>query len=111
MALEQNLTVLQNNDTQHVLSLVDSSGRPVNLTGLALTAYLKASETAADSTATTYTVGNGLTVTAALGGQVTWKLPHTAASTAGPQWWRLDAADASGDVTTYLYGTLYILAV
>lgn len=100
----------QNNDVTFTLNLTYNNA-PFNPTGYTLTLYLKASETALDSSATTFTVGSGLTIVSAPLGIVTWKLPHTSTATAGNQWWHLDAVDASSNRTTLMMGNFSVQAV
>jgi hypothetical protein len=110
MATAQNLVALQGNDTTFILNLTQYN-QPLNLASLTVKLYVKANEQALDSSATVYTVGSGLTVIQALAGEVSWKLPHAAATSATTQWWRADVIDASLNVSTCLYGNLYIVAV
>jgi hypothetical protein len=110
MATAQNLVALQNNDSTFALTLTQS-GEPLNLTGLTIHLYVKATEATPDASATVYTVGSGITVTASLVGGISWVLPHTAATTAGQSWWRVDVTDVHGNVGTCIYGNLFIVAV
>jgi hypothetical protein len=110
MATAQNLVALQNNDSSFTLNLTQS-GEPLNLNGLTIQLYVKATETTPDSSATTYTVGSGVTVITSQAGIISWVLPHTAATTAGQKWWRVDVTDVNENVGTCIYGNLYIVAV
>lgn len=106
----QDLTVDQNNDVTFSLSLTFGQA-PFDATGYTLSLILKPSETAADNTGTTFTVGNGLTVVSTKLGEVTWDLPHASTATPGQQWWRIDAVDGGGDRTTLMFGHLNVMAV
>jgi hypothetical protein len=106
----QDLGAEQNNDVTFPFTLTTSSGAIFNPTGSTLSLVLKASETAADNTGTTFTVGSGLTIVSAALGQVTWKLPHANTATPGTQWYRLDAVDASSNRTTLRVGVLSVQA-
>lgn len=121
MSLMINLEALQNNDSLFSMQVTENvapintpfygSATPLNITGYTLKLYVKASNTALDSTATVYTSGNGLTVINAALGELNFVLPHTAATIAGTFWWRLDLTDTFGNIGTAFYGNLYILAV
>lgn len=105
------LYAAQNNDVTYLLNMIDN-GVPFNPTGFTLTLFLKASQTALDSSATTFTVANsGLVVVSAPLGQINWALPHANTATPGPQWWRLDAVDASNNRASLMMGNLTVLAV
>ena len=113
MSIMINLEAYENNDTPFYLAvttIVNNQTVPLNITSYTPTVYVKASSVTPDSGATLYTSGLGLVITSAYLGQITWTLPHTAATTAGTYWWRLDLA-SSGNVSTVMYGNLYILAV
>jgi hypothetical protein len=109
-AMMVNLEAYQGNDTSFPLQ-VTLNNYPLNLTGYTPKVVVKASSIVADGTGTTYNVGANLVVTSTKLGQLTFTLPHSAATTAGTFWWRLDVTDGSGNVTTSMYGNLYILAV
>lgn len=111
MALMQNLVALQGNDMTYPLPPLTQNGQPVNLTGTTVRLYVKATEATPDSAATVYTVGSGLTILEPLAGQISWVLPHTATTTAGASWWRVDVTSGTGSVGTCIYGNLYIVAV
>lgn len=106
----QNLSVDQNNDTTFTISLT-LGGSPFDLTNYTPTLYLKATESSDDGTATTFTVGAGLTIVSAPRGQLTWKLPHANTTTPGTQWWRIDAVDNSLNRTTFIGGNITVQAV
>lgn len=110
MTAWQNLGVEQGNDVTLTLNLT-YNGAPFVTTGYTLTVYLKATEQTADGSATTFTVGAGLTIVNANLGIVTWKLPHANTGTAGTQWWRIDAVDGSNNRTTLMVGNLVVQAV
>jgi hypothetical protein len=110
MAMMTNLTAYQGNDTPFPLQ-VTLGAYPLNITGYTPKIVIKANSLATDASGTTYLTGSGLTVTSTKLGQLTFTLPHSAATTAGTFWWRLDVTDGSGNVTTSMYGNLYILAV
>jgi hypothetical protein len=110
MTAWQDLAVVENNDVTFHLALTQDDDA-FNPTGYTLTVYLKASQTTPDSAATTFTVGNGLTVTSAVLGKVDWTLPHTATGTPGTLWWRIDAVDGSGNRTNLMLGNLNVMAV
>lgn len=110
MSLQLPLTALTNNDNAYYLD-VTFNGQPLNLTGYTPHLYVKASQTVADNTGTTYNIGAGLTWVQQSLGKLKFVLPHTATGTAGTQWWHLDIVDGSGIVTTVFYGPLTIKAV
>lgn len=103
--VEQDLTVIQNNDETFSLALT-YNGAVFVTTGFTLSVVVKASPTATDASGTTFTP----TIVNASLGQVTWKLPHANTGTAGTQWWRLDAVDGGGNRTTIVMGNLIIMA-
>lgn len=115
MSTNQILSVLRGNDGIFALTLTyklmpNATPLPLNITGMTLTAYVKASSTAADGSATTYTVSNGgLIITNTVLGYVTLGIPASANSTAGTFWWRIDAFN--GTNATAMYGYYYVLAV
>jgi hypothetical protein len=104
------LTALRGNDATFALQVV-SNGIPVDVTSLTLKFYVKASATADDATATVYLTTTGISVIKAKLGQISVTIPHTANTTAGVFWWRLDTITAGGAVTTAMFGPYYILAV
>ena len=110
MAIMINLSGYENNDSTFYLQALNN-GYPLPLTGYTNQLVVKPSPSVADNTGTTYTVGSGLTVTNSSQGMVTFVLPHTAATTAGTSWWRWDITDGGGNVTTVMFGNLYILPV
>ena len=110
MALMINLSGYENNDSTFYLQVLYSE-MPLSLSGYTPKLFVKASPTATDASGTTYTVGSGLTITNLSQGMITFVLPHTAATTAGTQWWRLDVVDSNSNVTTVMFGNLYILPV
>jgi len=110
MAMMTNLSAYENNDTPFPLQ-VTLGNYPLNLSGYTPKVTVKANSLATDASGITYTVGSGVTITNSQLGQLTFTLPHSAASTAGNLWWRLDVTDSSGNVSTSMYGNLYILAV
>lgn len=110
MTAWHDLAVEQNNDVLFTLH-VTLNGSPFSLTGYTPTIYLKATETTADGSATTFTTSNGLTVTNASLGYLTWAVPHSATATPGNQWWRLDVVDGSGNRTTLMMGNFTVQAV
>lgn len=110
MTAWQDLAVEQNNDVLFTLYLTNN-GAPFNPTGYTLTLYLKATEQTPDGSATTFTTSSGLTIVNAPLGQITWQLPHSNTSTAGTQWWHLDAVDGGGNRSTFFIGNVYVQAV
>ena len=118
MSSNQVVSVLVNNDITLTLQLTKqiypntalTNYTPLNLTGLSLTFYIKAASTAADSGATTYTIGSGITVTNAALGQITVTIPKSANATAGLFWWRIDVISGAS-VSTAMYGPYYVLSV
>lgn len=108
MAVQQDLVAITGNDEVYNLAIT-YQGAPLPLAGYTLTAYLKASRTAADSTATLFTVGAGLTITDSVNGKVTLAIGHAALPNPRTMWWRIDLADGSGNVTTAIYGNVQVL--
>lgn len=102
---EYDLTVLQNNDETIPLTYSDGFS-PYNLSGLTLTFYLKASDTASDGSAVMITP----TVIAELLGQLSVTIPHSDLATAGIMFYHLDASN-SGVITTLSYGAVNILPI
>ena len=123
MSVMISLSALENNDTTYVMQVTYNTApintpffgmqTPFSLTGYTPKVLTKASSATPDASATTYTVGSGLTLVSALLGEISWVLPHTASivQTPGTYWWRLDLVDGSGNVGTALYGNLYVIAV
>lgn len=105
----QDLTVIENNDVVFSLTLTFNNA-PFNPTNYVLSLVLKPSETSADNTGVTFTVGSGLSIVNAALGQVNWTLPHANTGTPGQQWWRIDAVDASSNRTTLMFGHLTVMA-
>lgn len=115
MSANMPLSVLVNNDISFQLQLTTLAAGtdntvPLNITGMSLTFYIKASSTASDGTATTYTIGSGITVNTASLGLITVAIPHSQNTIVGSMWWRLDINN-SGLITTAMYGPYYVLAV
>jgi hypothetical protein len=96
-------------------TLTGSAG-PLDLAGITLTVYLKATSVTPDSLATVYTTSSGLTVTNTAGGQFTWAIPAAdvpASAAPGALWYRVDVdasndADANGEPA--MYGALRLTA-
>lgn len=110
MSLQLPLTALTGNDNNYFLD-VTFNGDPLNLTNYTPHVYVKATQTTADGSATIYNIGAGLTWVAQSLGKLKFTLPHTAVTTAGVQWWRLDIVDGSGNISTVMFGPLTIKAV
>ena len=110
MSLQLPLTALTNNDNSYYLD-VTFNGAPLNLTGYTPHLYVKASQTVADNTGTTYNIGSGLTWVTQTLGKLKFVLPRTAVTAAGTQWWHLDIVDGSGLVTTVFFGPLTVKAI
>jgi hypothetical protein len=102
--------VIQNNDNNYFLD-VTLNGDPLNLTGYTPHAYLKASQTTSDGSATVYNIGAGLTWVNQLLGKLKFTIPHTATGTAGTMWWRLDIVDSNSNVFTVFFGPVTVKAV
>lgn len=109
MSVQWPLTAIQNNDNNYFLDVM-FNGEPLNLTGYTPHAYIKASQTTSDGSATTYNIGSGLAWVNQNLGKLKFTIPHTATGTAGTMWWRLDIVDGSGNVYTVFYGPLTIKA-
>jgi hypothetical protein len=84
-----------------------STPPPLNLgTITSVTAYLKQSAVAPDTTAKTYTIGSGLTIVSSPGGTLTWLIPR--ADIGLNRWYRFDVLDGSAHLSTALKGRLNI---
>lgn len=110
MSLQVPLTAIQGNDNNYYLD-VTFNGDPLNLTGYTPHAYVKATQQTSDGSATIYNIGAGLAWVSQATGKLKFTLPHTAVTTAGIQWWRLDIVDGSGNVSTVFFGPLTVKAV
>lgn len=110
MSVQWPLTAIQNNDNNYYLD-VTFNNAALDLTGYTVHAYLKATQTTADGSATVFGIGSGLTWITQTLGKLKFTLPHTSTGTAGTQWWRLDITDGSGNVSTVFYGPVTIKAV
>jgi hypothetical protein len=109
MASQTVLSVLQNNDANVELDVTEDDGStPQDLTGLIVAMFIKASDSAPDSTATVLTSGSGLTITNVTGGEVTAFLAEAMLAIAATLWWRLDVTDGAGHRTTVMYGQLLV---
>ena len=109
MSQQCNLSAIVNNDLLFEFTLNYGSG-PVDLDdGYTVTIVLKASQTAADDTGTTYTTSNGITVTYPDAGKLTWAVQAADNAAAGTFWYRLDLT-LDGDVATAMMGTLTVAA-
>jgi hypothetical protein len=88
--------------------------QPYDLTGVTLTAYVKASAAVPDddpsAAVITQVAGpNGLiTVTDAAAGQATLTIAATVIPQPGTFFWHLDATDESGATGTIAYGPVYV---
>ena len=112
MSSNQTLTTPRANDTVFSFQLLLNE-RPMNLTGFTLEFHLKPSAQADDATGITLNSSTGVTVTNATRGTVDILVPATANTTAGNQWWRLDAIDTAHNNAriTVMYGPYVVLAV
>lgn len=110
MSVQWPLSANQNNDNNYYLD-VTFNGAPLPLTGYTVHAYIKASQTTPDGSATIYNIGSGLSWVNQALGKLKFTIPHTATTTAGVQWWRLDIVDGNGNVFTVFFGPLTIKAV
>lgn len=112
MAQSLPLALNENNDEE--INAILSTNQPtvdtaLNLTGLTLEAYLKASPSASDTDASTWkgtTTGGQIVVTVATAGKVSIKIPAASITTA-MAWWRLDVLD-TGLRKTALYGVVSV---
>lgn len=104
MSVQQDISGLSGDDLLFSVSLT-YNGAPLNLgTITSVTAYLKASQTASDTTAKLYTVNSGLTVTNSAQGQLNWAVPN--GDVPGNNWYKFRVVDGSGKISTALYGRL-----
>jgi hypothetical protein len=104
-ATEYDFTVLQNSDQSIPFAISNGAG-PYILTGVTLTFYLKASNTATDLSG----YSNNPTVTAALLGEFTVTIPRADLATSGTMFYHIDAASGSL-IDTLAYGTVSILPI
>lgn len=113
MSQRYDLTGIAGNDLSFSFTLTTGSPAvPLNLSGLTLTVYLKASATTPDALAVTFTTSSGLTITNAADGQFTWAIPHADSppvSAPGSLWYRVDLT-GSGSTETAMFGALVLTA-
>ena len=115
MSQRFDLTGIAGKNLSFDFTLTDSAG-PLNLAGLTLAVYLKATSVTPDAAATVYTTSNGLVITDTAGGQFTWAIPAAdvpASAAPGSLWYRVDVdasndGDASGEPA--MYGALRLTA-
>jgi hypothetical protein len=104
MSLQIDLSAVVNNDLEFS-GQATYAGAAFNLTGMTLTAYLKASRTATDESGTEFTP----TIATGTQGDFTWVVPHADNDTAGSFWYRIDLNN-SGDIATIFFGTFTVNA-
>lgn len=111
MSLRLDLQGVAGFDQEFSFSLTYASV-PLNLTGYAVTLYLKESATTPDVLATVYTASSGLTITNAPMGQLTWAAPaaDVVIDAPGALWYRVDVAGPGSDPQPALYGALNLAA-
>lgn len=113
MAQEQNITLNQANDENINVSITTNNpadGTVLNLTGMTLESFLKASKSTSDTDPSTWkgtSVGGEVTVTDAVNGKVTVSIPGSAVVPT-QQWWRLDVISATSKRKTAVYGTVAV---
>lgn len=106
MSLQIDLSAIANNDETYLFTLKLNGGE-FDLTDFTPTFYLKASRTTPDVSATVISP----TVTSATQGKLTVVIPHGDLSTPGTLWYHLDVVDGLDNVTTALFGNVYVLSV
>lgn len=115
MSQRLDLTGIAGNDLSFSFSLttvVNGQAVPLNLSGLTLTTYLKATAVTPDVLGFTFTISSGLTVTSVADGQFTWAIPHAdvpPVAAPGSLWYRVDLT-GSGATETAMYGALVLTA-
>lgn len=107
MTVRNDLTGIAGRDLIFDIALT-LDGSPLNLAGVTVTIYLKASQVTPDTLGVMFTLGSGFTITSAADGQLTWTIPAadvplTAAP--GALWYRVDVA-TTGDPQPAMYGAL-----
>lgn len=111
MPTRRALTVGQNNDEALSGTAVDEdTGLPLDLTGVTLEMYLKASAATADTDPAVTklsTATSGITITNAAQGIYAVAIPDTALTAAGIRWYRVDAI-AGSSRKTIVYGPLKV---
>jgi hypothetical protein len=99
--------VLIEGDDLEFAAALTYQGSPLNLGSVtSVTAVLKQTALAADSTGKTYTVGNGLTVTDSATGMLTWNVPR--ADVGSNRRYRIYVTDTLGRDGTALAGRLIL---
>ena len=103
------ITVVQNTDPKFSISLnVAGTETPYDLTGSTVSFYIKAAPGAADGSPK-YTVGSGITVTDAAGGDLDVQFNSSDIATAGSYWYKL-VVTKSGLDDAVMYGPLAVVA-
>jgi hypothetical protein len=112
VAEKRDLTLNENNDEEILATLTTNqpaNGTPLDLTGLALEAFLKVSAATSDADGSTWkgtTTGGQVVVTDAVNGEVSVNIP-AASVTTSMGWWRLDVLDGALRKTA-LYGVVTV---
>ena len=110
MSLQVDLESVANND-QLWSAKVSYNGQPLNLSLYTITAYIKATRTTSDGSATTYTVLNSaLTITEPLAGMFTWAVPRANVAAAANLWYRIDVQDSSAHIYTVVFGNMFLVS-
>jgi hypothetical protein len=106
MALEVDWTIIQSNEAQLSGTILNDVGVALSLTSYSLSLVIKATETSADDTGTTYVP----TVVSDYEGTWSQTVPGTEFATAGTMWYRLDVVDGSSNHVTAVFGTITVKA-
>ena len=108
MTQRQDLAGIAGRDLIFELALT-AGGNPLNLAGITVTIYLKATAVTPDAIAVMFTSGQGFAITDTAGGALTWTIPAadvplTAAP--GSLWYRVDVAASGSDPQPAMCGAL-----
>jgi len=111
MTQRQDLSGIAGHDLIFDLVLT-ADGNPLNLAGITVTIYLKASPVTPDAIGAVFTSGQGFTITSTAGGALTWTIPagDMSISAPGALWYRVDVSASGADPQPAMYGALNLIA-
>jgi hypothetical protein len=109
VTVRQDIAGVAGNDLQFLFALT-YNGKPLSLSGYAVTITVKPSQTAPDSAGVTYTTSDQISVVSSAAGRVKLTIPHSATATPGNTWYRCDVSSGPQGIATAICGVLNLMA-
>lgn len=110
MTVRNDLSGIAGRDLIFDLALTNG-GSALNLAGVTVTIYLKATQVTPDTLGVVFTAGQGFTITDTAGGLLTWTIPAAdvpLSAAPGSLWYRVDVTAGAADPQPAMYGALVL---